>query len=44
MKKFFDLPLGTRFVFDEESETLTHVSLCGAGCGQNGAEGDYSNS
>ena len=44
MKKVFTLPLGTKFVFDEENETLTLVSLCGASCGQNGAEGDYANS
>ena len=44
MKKFFDLPLGTKFVFDEEFCSLTLAALCGAACGENGAEGDYSNS
>ena len=44
MKKFFDLPFGTRFSFDEENCTLTLVSLCGMTCGHNQKDDDYSNS
>ena len=44
MEKFFDLPFGTRFAFDEERNLLTLVSLCGMTCGHNQKEDDYSNS
>ena len=44
MNKIFDLPFGTRFVYDEENSALTLAALCGATCGHNGKENDYSNS
>ena len=44
MKQPIVLPLGTRFVFDTETKSLTLVSLCGMTCGYNGQENDYSSS
>lgn len=42
MKKIYDMPLGTRFSYDDESKLLTLVSLAGMTCGSNGKEDDFS--
>ena len=42
MKKIYNLPLGTRFVFDEDKSLLTLTALSGMSCGHNGLEDDFS--
>ncbi|MBQ9337285.1 MAG: alpha-galactosidase [Lentisphaeria bacterium] len=42
MKNTFDLPLGTRFIFDPDKKSLTLTSLAGLTCGHNEKEDDYS--
>lgn len=42
MKQTYDLPLGTQFQYDADSQALTLTSLCGLTCGHNAKEDDYS--
>ena len=40
MKKNFEFPAGTRFLYDTETRALTLASLCGMTCGHNEKEYD----
>lgn len=42
MKQTYNLPSGTKFVFDDETKLLTLLSLGGMICGHNGMEDDFS--
>lgn len=44
MERTFDLPLGTRFVYDTETQMLNLSSLCGMSCGYHAGENDCSRS
>ena len=42
MKQTYNLPSGTKFIFDDETKLLTLLSLGGMVCGHNGMEDDFS--